>query len=215
MLRPTRLPTRRFLERNYSKTEWEEGWTRRKAGREGSLAAGSNKGQNEPVSACLRHRPWVSCPSPRTLASLPSGTHRTTHKNTSRSTRSPDYTPSPRCPTWQQASGVDFSNTFERFVWLHLTLLKVAGANWSTSSTAAYSHLERPGPCFLDIFTAFKFLLLLSLLLGVMQAHNSCITDGAEFWTWCTPNIPMEHFLDISCFALYTSDFTFTWVFFF
>ena len=85
------------------------------------------------------------------------------------------------CPTQHQASGTDFSHNFEVSVWLllQLTLVKVAGANCSTSSTAAYSQLEQPGSCFLDIFTAFNVLLphLLSEQLSVMQVHNSCITD--------------------------------------
>lgn len=138
--------------------------------------------------------------------------------------RSP-YAPLLCCPTWQQASGSDFSKTSERFVCLHLTLVKVAGANWSTSSTAAYSHLERPGSCFLDIFTAFNIVLPPPLLLSVMQVHNSCITDCRQerfFWLQHIfgheaeqhPNIPREHFLDICC-SLFTPWFQIHLLFFF
>lgn len=99
------------------------------------------------------------------------------------------------------------------FVWLHLTLVKVAGANWRTSSTAAYSHLVRPGSCFLDIFAGFN--ILLPRLLSEMQGQNSCIKDHADrrvcFFLLQSfghaaeqhPSIPMEHFLDISC-SLFT-----------
>lgn len=119
---------------------------------------------------------------------------------------------------------MDFSHAFETFVWLHLTLVKVAGAKWSASSTAAYSLLEQSGSCFLDIFTAFNI-----LLPPVCSARGSVCCrctipeskDGEnrrgflpspEFWTCCKAaphGIVPWHFL----FTLCTLDFRFTHVF--
>lgn len=158
----------------------------------------------DPGSAALRPTHWQACHQ---------GPHRTTRKTHPGLHSSPGYTPLSCCPTWQQASGSDSSNTFEMFVWLHLTLVKVAGANWRTSSTAAYSHLVQPGSCFLDIFAGFN--ILFPRLLSEMQGQNSCIKDHADrrvcFFLLQSfghaaeqhPSIPMEHFLDISC-SLFT-----------
>lgn len=135
------------------------------------ISSSKVKQRTKLVSACLTHRPWVSCLSTHTSARLPSGTspYQLTKNNIIQvNTAAPATLPCHAALHDNKASGADFSHT-ERSVWLHLTLVKVAGANWRTSSTAAYSHLEKPGLCFLDIFTAFILLpLLLREALSVM-----------------------------------------------
>lgn len=101
----------------------------------------------------------------------------------------PSNTPLPCCSTWQQAKGSDSSHTFERFVWLPRTLVKVPGANWSTTSASAYSHLEPPRSCLLDIFTAFNIPLPPSAqwevrcdACALFLHHSLCSQEGAFFF---------------------------------
>lgn len=109
----------------------------------------------------------------------------------------------------------------ERVVWLHITMVKVAGANWSRSTTVAYSHLEWPRSCFLDIFSAFNVLPPTSaqcdagaqFTLPASQTSTDFASD-AEFWTWRRA-APHGTFPWHFPFTLCTSDFRFTSVFLF
>lgn len=118
---------------------------------EGSVAAGSNKGRSlfqpiwhtDPGSAGLHSTHWYPCLL---------GPHLTTHKTTSWSNTAASATLR-TCAALRGSRAVTWS-----FLWLNLTVVKAAGANCSIFSTAAYSHPERLGSCFLDIFTAFNIL---------------------------------------------------------